>query len=295
MTNIDFYEYGLSQITCASEAFCLAADGIGDIIAGVAETAGVPVSVEPPTIAGTTTEGQTLTETHGTWTSSSSTYAYEWQRCDSAGNNCQPISGATAQTYTLAAADVGSTIRVAETASNSEGAGIPAVSALTAVVQAVPSSGQPSNGGSGAQGSGMPATTTGSPGTTASVSQAQIASLLAQLIPTGKAAKIGALLKHSGYTMNVTGPAAGTLSVQWYALPKGAKLAKHGKAKPVLAASGQATFQAADVSKTLLVRLTAQGKRLLKHAKHLKLSAKGTFAVTGERAVSETWRFGVGR
>ena len=35
------------------------------------------------------------------------TYAYQWQRCDAAGNNCQDIPGATGSTYTPSAADVG--------------------------------------------------------------------------------------------------------------------------------------------------------------------------------------------
>jgi hypothetical protein len=48
------------------------------------------------------------------------------------------IAGATGQTYTLVAADVGSTIRVVETASNANGAGAGSSSNPTAVVTAVP-------------------------------------------------------------------------------------------------------------------------------------------------------------
>ena len=43
-------------------------------------------------------------------------------------NNCSAITGATSQTYTLTAADVGHTIRVQETASNAGGSSSPATS-----------------------------------------------------------------------------------------------------------------------------------------------------------------------
>jgi len=64
------------------------------------------------------------------------TYSYQWQRCDSLGNSCAPISGATAETYVLVLADVGRTIRISVTASNSAGSAT-ASSAATADVQGV--------------------------------------------------------------------------------------------------------------------------------------------------------------
>lgn len=75
------------------------------------------------------------------------------------------------------------------------------------------------------------------------------------------------------------------LSVQWYEVPSGAKLAKHGKAKAVLVASGQASFAGAGTSK-VKIRLTAVGKRLLRHAKKIKLEAKGVFVPTGGTVTS---------
>jgi inosine-uridine nucleoside N-ribohydrolase len=96
----------------------------------------VPVDGSPPAITGVATEGQTLTEAHGSWSNSPSGYAYQWQRCDGTGSNCQPIAGATGQTYALGASDVGSTIRVVETASNASGSGTPATSGATAALSA---------------------------------------------------------------------------------------------------------------------------------------------------------------
>lgn len=90
-----------------------------------------------PSIAGALTKGQTLTEGHGTWSNDPSSYAYRWEDCDAAGAGCAAIAGASAQSYTLTAADVGHAIRVVETASNAGGAGSPAVSGATKPVAAV--------------------------------------------------------------------------------------------------------------------------------------------------------------
>src|SRR5207302_11479631 len=59
---------------------------------------------------------------NGTWTGTPPiACTYQWQRCDSAGNNCTDIPGATGSTYTLTSDDVGSTTRGVVTATNSGG------------------------------------------------------------------------------------------------------------------------------------------------------------------------------
>lgn len=68
-----------------------------------------PVNSAAPMISGTTTVGQTLTASAGTW-SNSPTLSYQWRRDGSA------IAGATGSTYDLVAADQGATISVTETA-----------------------------------------------------------------------------------------------------------------------------------------------------------------------------------
>ena len=98
-----------------------------------------PTNTALPAISGSAQEGQTLTASNGSWSGEPTSYAYQWQRCNSSGGSCAAITGATAQTYTAASADVGSTLRVAVTASNSGGASSPATSAQTAVVTAQPS------------------------------------------------------------------------------------------------------------------------------------------------------------
>ena len=69
--------------------------------------------------------GQTLTTSDGTWSGTAPfTYSYLWRRCDSAGNNCQTIAGATGQTRTLVSADVGSKVYAEVQATNSVGLGV---------------------------------------------------------------------------------------------------------------------------------------------------------------------------
>jgi hypothetical protein len=94
-----------------------------------------PSNTALPTISGTPQQDQTLTATTGSWTGNPTSYTYQWQQCDSGGNNCNPLAQATNTTYQLTANDVGSTIRVAVTASNTAGPSSPATSTQTAVVQ----------------------------------------------------------------------------------------------------------------------------------------------------------------
>jgi hypothetical protein len=74
-----------------------------------------------PIVTGTAQLGQTLAGTTGSWVSSPSSYALQWRRCDSFGGGCADIAGATNATYTLTAADVGSTIRLSVVATNAGG------------------------------------------------------------------------------------------------------------------------------------------------------------------------------
>jgi hypothetical protein len=80
-----------------------------------------PVSTAPPVVTGTALEEQVLTATSGSWSGSPTSYAYAWERCDPSGASCVPVPDATDSSYRLAAADVGHTLRVAVTASNSGG------------------------------------------------------------------------------------------------------------------------------------------------------------------------------
>lgn len=92
---------------------------------------GTPVSSALPTICGFAEQGQTLTATHGEWSNSPTSLSEQWARCNAAGYGCAAIFAATGSTYTVAATDAGSTIRVQESAVNANGAGAPAASTQT--------------------------------------------------------------------------------------------------------------------------------------------------------------------
>ena len=102
-----------------------------------------PVNTALPAITGTPVQGETLSASSGTWTSTTPiTYAYAWQRCNATGGGCVAIASATTASYTAAAQDVGRTLRVRVTARNDAGPAT-ATSAATAVVQAPPPAPEP--------------------------------------------------------------------------------------------------------------------------------------------------------
>ena len=102
----------------------------------VAVPPGVPVNTGLPVVSGTPAQGQALTATNGTWTNTPTSYGYQWRRCNPSGAACADIGSATASTYLLQAADVGSTIRARVTASNAAGPSTPADSGQTALIAA---------------------------------------------------------------------------------------------------------------------------------------------------------------
>jgi len=84
-------------------------------------TAAAPQSNSAPTISGQPREGSTLTANNGSWANSPTSFAYQWQQCDSSGGSCNAISGATSKTYKVATSDVDHTLKVAVTATNADG------------------------------------------------------------------------------------------------------------------------------------------------------------------------------
>jgi hypothetical protein len=96
----------------------------------------VPANSSPPTISGTPEVGQTLKAEPGGWTGTEPIgYAYQWQRCDAAGETCQDVAGATADSSSPTASDVGATMRVAVTASNAAGSDTASSSPTAAVAE----------------------------------------------------------------------------------------------------------------------------------------------------------------
>jgi hypothetical protein len=98
-----------------------------------------PTSTGAPVISGTTTAGQMLSASTGEWAGSQPLhYTYQWQSCSPAGSECTNIEGASEPSYTLAAGDVGTTVRVVVTATNSAGPASASSSASTVIAAAQP-------------------------------------------------------------------------------------------------------------------------------------------------------------
>jgi GH25 family lysozyme M1 (1,4-beta-N-acetylmuramidase) len=94
-----------------------------------------PALVTAPAISGTVQVGQTLTASAGTWNGAPTSYAYQWQRCDATGV-CTPIAGATAATYLLTPGDIGATLEIVVTATNTVGSQAATSSPTTPVTPA---------------------------------------------------------------------------------------------------------------------------------------------------------------
>jgi hypothetical protein len=201
-----------------------------------------PSNTSAPLVTGGPIVGQSVSATLGVWSGTTPmTYAYQWQRCNLAG--CVSIPGATRYAYQLVAADLGANVRIVVSATNSAGT----TSAASAETRPV------------------------------APSTAQIAALMqSELAPSGKAAKIAAILKARGYTFSCSALESGVVAVGWYLVPRGAHLTSGKQPTPTLVASGRRSFSGAGTAK-LTVKLTAAGKASLKHARTLRLTAKGTF------------------
>ncbi len=171
-----------------------------------------PAPLVAPGLSGKAVPGATLTASHGVWTNAPTALTYGWERCNVVGAQCSTISGATAGTYVVAAADRGHTIRVVEAAANAHGTGRSA-SHPTALVAA---------------------------------SVAQIKrQLAADIVPHGKQPRISAILAAGGFTVSLTAFASGVEIVDWYAVPPGQHVAR-------LVAAGTARFSGPGIRRVKL-------------------------------------------
>lgn len=97
-----------------------------------------PANTAVPIISGTTTFGQVLTTTTGSWTNTPTSYSYQWSRAATSGGSYSNISGATSSTYTLVAADVGQYLKSTVTATNGSGSASATSVATAQIAKATP-------------------------------------------------------------------------------------------------------------------------------------------------------------
>jgi hypothetical protein len=124
-------------------------------LTGVVTLPPPPVNTVAPSISGTTRAGSLLTLDSGTWTGAPPIFGtYQWQSCTSTGTNCSDIGGQTSGTYTLNSGDIGRTVRVAVTATNSGGGTLVNTSATSVIAAAATGGGGGGSGGGGSGGGG---------------------------------------------------------------------------------------------------------------------------------------------
>jgi len=117
---------------------------VGDAVLSRASNAVGPVSPAAPTalgapsISGAAVVGAKLTADPGSWSDPDATFTFAWQRCEEPGV-CETIDGATGESYAVTPDDLGSSLLVEVTASNSGGVGEATSVPTDVVVPAVPS------------------------------------------------------------------------------------------------------------------------------------------------------------
>lgn len=121
--------------TGVTECHHIKRNGVSPLTQPIAANVRTATASNAPTLQGRAMEEEVLRATGATWTGTGTiTKVIFWQRCNAVGEACGTIAGATGDAYRLTSADVGSRIRVVETATN-EGGTAQAVSAVTAVVE----------------------------------------------------------------------------------------------------------------------------------------------------------------
>ncbi len=133
-----------------------------------AELLEAPVNTALPVVTGTPAVGQTLGVDHGTWLYAEGVPKYQWKRCNTDGQQCSNVAGATSSTFLLTTHDALATVRVTVTMSNLLGS-TPIDTELSRVVPPTSSPGDGSDHGAvtdssptaTARGGGAVATNTG--------------------------------------------------------------------------------------------------------------------------------------
>ena len=117
----------------------VATNGVGSSSPVLSDPTTIVVDIAPtntaiPVISGTARTGETLTNSRGSWTSSPTSYTYQWKRATTSGGVYSDIVSATNRTYDVTDADIDKFIKVSVIATNSIGASSAVLSAATSVV-----------------------------------------------------------------------------------------------------------------------------------------------------------------
>lgn len=229
-----------------------------------------PEPIEQPFISGTGAVGRTLTCERGIWNGKPPpSFTYQWYR------NGAPIASATEEEYTVQPADQGNLLSCNVTATNIEGS----VEAESSNGVAIPSGASPSKVEVAANG---PSKVQPLLPTAAEI----LASLKRQLTTALSRAHMSSIIKAGGFSFSFLAPSAGKLEMHWYQIVKAA----HGSKKKQLVVAQSSTSFTAAKKGTIKLKLTTNGRRLLKSVKrkqHITLTVKAIFTIAHDKPV--TW------
>lgn len=218
----------------------------------------VPANTALPTLSGNAALGSTLTSDAGQWVGfPDPAIALQWQRCDAAGANCSDIAGATSASYAATVDDLGSTLRIAATATNSAGSAT-ALSGASAVVAAPPAPGSPGGGSAGS----TPA-------------QFELAIKAPKSVKSGRTFKLSITARNSGAI------AASPIKT-CLALPRAVHVTSRGKSKPKLT-KRSACWTRAALAARATARYSLKLKTTAKRGK-LRFSVKLTAGAVSVKA-----------
>jgi hypothetical protein len=261
-----------SDVACAADGYCVAVGYTLD--AHSLNTAGfllaAPAAVQAPTAS---VAGNQATVS---WSAPSadggialSGYALKANDLTSPARGGQTLAvGASIRSATFASLDPGDSYTFTISATGPLGAGIAATTPRVAVVAAA----------------ATPPDTTSAPAPAPPTKTQLLASLARLLAPTGTTSRIRSLRRSHAYTFTYEPLESGRVTVRWY------EITGRGKHRKLhLVASGSATTHATGAVK-VHVKLTALGRRLVRSAKRLRLSATVTFT-GGGMTVSRTHTF----
>jgi hypothetical protein len=111
-----------SRIRADVTATNAAGSAVASVLSGEIGPPAPPQLYDAPLVYGEPNDGQVLTAYAGYWAGLEPiAYEYQWRSCDSEGAACEDIAGATGETYTLTAGDLGTTVRLRVTATNASG------------------------------------------------------------------------------------------------------------------------------------------------------------------------------
>jgi hypothetical protein len=102
-----------------------------------------PTNSAVPVVSGSTRTGEILSASRGSWTSSPTSYSYQWKRASTAGGSFVDIGSAISSTYVLTDFDIDKYIKVAVVATNGVGPSSAVLSVGTSAITDLPDSVDP--------------------------------------------------------------------------------------------------------------------------------------------------------